>query len=309
MNPAVSIVTPVYNRPKLVCSTIDSVMQQAFPNWEHIVVDDRSTDNTWQVISEYSQKDDRILTLKRDREPKGAQTCRNIGLNHAKGKYIVLLDSDDILMPFCLEQRMDFVAKHPNIDLAVFPKNIKKYNLNNLLICFLSYKLPLQTTDSLWNKSFLFRIGGLNENLQRFQDVELSIKALLQDNVNLLISDKHLPDSQYLYSSDVSEGSNDVVVYNGLRNLIAEVSSLLEKKDLTKLKPYLRFYLRSWLIHYQSQNNTQLTNELISYFRNKEIISKKLYNLLILSVKLRPIITLRLKLYSKLNYYSLFIIK
>lgn len=307
MKPVVTIITPVYNRPEIICQTIESVSSQTFTNWQFIIVDDLSTDNTLEVISAYAKKDERILTLKRNREPKGAQTCRNLGLQNAKGTYVIFLDSDDILMPFCLEQRLNFVAKYPNIDLAVFPKKkLKTHNLHSLLICFLSYKLPWQIMDPLWNRTFLNQIEGFDENLPRFQDVNLSIKALLQDNVKLLISDKHLPDSQYLYDSNVSEGSNYPIVYNGLRNLITEVSSLLGAKGQDNLKPYLRFYLRSWLIHYHYSETSDYTKKLIMLFHQKEIISKKLFYLAKLGTMISDFTCPHLKIINKIYFYSLF---
>ena len=310
MDPIFTIVTPVFNRPEVVCATIESVLKQTFHNWEYLIIDDLSTDNTWEVIAEYAKKNERINALKRNRSPKGAQTCRNIGVQHSRGKYILFLDSDDILMPFCLKQRYDFVKTHPYTDFAVFPKNkIKSHEANNLLISFLSYKLLWQIMDPLWSKSFLNQIGGFDERIPRFQDVELSIKALLHDNVNLVISDEHTPDSRYLYNSRLSQGNDHRIVFDGMKSLIPRTLTLLEDSGRADLKPYLRFYLRSWLIHYHAQEYSPLTNELTNYFSDKGIISNKLSNLLILFSKFNHLAALNLKLPKKVLYHLLFAVK
>ena len=95
--PLVSIVIPLYNRAELIAETLQSVLMQFYQNWECIVVDDGSTDNSFQVIKSLFEKDNRIKVYERNREPKGASTCRNIGIEKSNGEYIIFLDSDDLL--------------------------------------------------------------------------------------------------------------------------------------------------------------------------------------------------------------------
>lgn len=79
----ISIVIPVYNRPALVAECLDSVIAQTYHNWECVVVDDCSTDNTMDVLQSYSSKDERIRVCKRDREPKGATGTANLKIGTA----------------------------------------------------------------------------------------------------------------------------------------------------------------------------------------------------------------------------------
>lgn len=102
---SVSIISPVYNRAEIIIDTINSIQNQTYTFWEFIIVDDGSTDCTIDVIKEFSQSDERILLIERDRLPKGAPTCRNIGYENASGDYIIFLDSDDILFPDALKNR------------------------------------------------------------------------------------------------------------------------------------------------------------------------------------------------------------
>src|SRR5690554_6036808 len=92
--PLVSIIIPVFNRANLIGETLDSVLTQCYSNWECIVIDDGSTDHTIEIINGFCIKDYRFKLFIRNREPKGAPTCRNIGLSIANGQYINFFDSD-----------------------------------------------------------------------------------------------------------------------------------------------------------------------------------------------------------------------
>ena len=111
---------PVYNRKEFVTEAIESVRNQTYDEWELIVVDDGSTDGSQQVIQQQAFQDDRIKLLHRDREPKGAPTCRNIGANYASGDYVIFLDSDDLFASWCLEERVACFCKHTEADFLVF---------------------------------------------------------------------------------------------------------------------------------------------------------------------------------------------
>lgn len=119
--PLISIIIPNYNRSHLIQETLESVLQQTYTNWEAIVVDDKSVDESVDVVRQYCKKDARIQLIERDREPAGAPTCRNIGLKLAKGEYVIFLDSDDLLAFDCLEKRVTVVKTHPGIDIFAFP--------------------------------------------------------------------------------------------------------------------------------------------------------------------------------------------
>ncbi len=96
--PLISIIIPTYNRSWIIGETLDSVLAQTYTNWECIVVDDGSYDDTAELLKFYSEKDDRIkLHLRPNDMLKGASSCRNYGLKQAKGDFIQFLDSDDLL--------------------------------------------------------------------------------------------------------------------------------------------------------------------------------------------------------------------
>ncbi|MDT0649587.1 glycosyltransferase family 2 protein [Autumnicola edwardsiae] len=97
MKPTISVIIPTYNRAHIINETLDSVLDQTYANWECLIIDDGSGDNTKDVIKKYL-RDERFKYFKRpDGREKGACTCRNIGIEKSSGDYIQFLDSDDKL--------------------------------------------------------------------------------------------------------------------------------------------------------------------------------------------------------------------
>lgn len=104
----VSVVTPVYNAEKYIAHTISSVLMQTYPNMEHILVDDCSSDASRLVIEKLAQEDPRIRYIKLDVNS-GAAVARNTGIEHAKGRYIAFIDSDDIWKENKVEKQLRFM--------------------------------------------------------------------------------------------------------------------------------------------------------------------------------------------------------
>jgi|SRR5690554_264154 len=188
--PLISIIIPVYNRQELVKETLDSVLDQTYQSWECIVVDDGSTDDTWEVLEAYAKKNTRIKIHKRHRAPKGAPTCRNIGADIANGQYLMFLDSDDLLISECLEYRIQKIEKNPYhsawmFETGVFNMEIgdSKFLWNILntevddVVRFLNQDMPWHTSGPIWLNENLLRF---NEEALSFQDWEYHLRFLTQ---------------------------------------------------------------------------------------------------------------------------------
>lgn len=104
----VSIITPAYNAEKFIQETIESVIQQTYPHWEMIIVDDCSTDQTTQIVKKYTEQDERIKLIQL-KENSGAAVARNTAMDYATGKYLAFLDSDDLWLPEKLEKQVTFM--------------------------------------------------------------------------------------------------------------------------------------------------------------------------------------------------------
>ncbi|MFO7744600.1 MAG: glycosyltransferase family 2 protein [Psychroflexus sp.] len=111
MSDLVSIVTPVYNAEKFIQETIQSVQNQSYENWEHILVDDSSSDNSTEVIEEFSKNDPRIKLVKLSKNS-GPAVARNKAIHLAKGRYLAFLDADDIWFDFHLKDSLNFLTEN-----------------------------------------------------------------------------------------------------------------------------------------------------------------------------------------------------
>lgn len=219
--PMVSIIIPAYNRADIIAETLQSVMQQTYNNWECLVVDDQSTDNTAQVINEFCIKDSRFVYLPNQRK-KGAQGARNTGLQNSKGDYLLFFDSDDIMKINCLQRRVEVTIKHPGFDLYCFPTGVFKkvlYDSNLVwnylhkpeadLVRFLQGDLPWCCHGGFWPKPIQEKLKGWDEDLLCGQDWDMHVRALL------------LPGLQYFKVSDIAENIDTYYRDDVDRNSIA----------------------------------------------------------------------------------------
>jgi len=115
--PKVSIVTAVYNGERFLAETIKSILNQTFNNFEFIIINDSSKDSSLKIIKNYMKKDKRIILVNNHKNI-GSVLSRNIGLKKARGKYIAILDHDDISLPDRLYIEYDFLEKNKDIFLV-----------------------------------------------------------------------------------------------------------------------------------------------------------------------------------------------
>ncbi|MGN0018027.1 MAG: glycosyltransferase family 2 protein [Candidatus Gastranaerophilaceae bacterium] len=127
-NDLISIVTASYNYEDYIKETIESVIAQSYQNWELIIVDDGSKDNSINVINEYCQKDSRIkLYTHENNSNKGLAQTLQYGIKLSSGKYVAFLESDDTITPDCLEKKANVISENPNIALIFNDINLFGY--------------------------------------------------------------------------------------------------------------------------------------------------------------------------------------
>lgn len=192
-----SVIMPVYNGEAYLRQAIDSILEQTFKDFEFIIIDDASTDGTIDIIRSYT--DSRIRVI-RNRSQKGNYPSRNKGLELAIGKYICVMDADDIAYPQRLEIQYMYLEAHPDI-WAVgtsydFSKPGNKRNLpsshKQLMICLLLNNIFLHS--SLMIRSDILKIqGGYNEKYVYSSDYELMSRLALLGKV------ENLPDVLMMY--------------------------------------------------------------------------------------------------------------
>lgn len=190
--PLVSVVIPMFNAFPFIREMLECMVQQTYKNWELLIVDDGSTDESIATVNSYAEKDSRIHLIKRpsDRK-KGGNTCRNIGLEQSKGEYIIWFDADDLIAPYCLEQRINFIQSHPEADFAVFPAMAFKERIgdtymitgakrtSNDYLNFLKNFVPFQVVTNIYQKESLIKNCIIwDEDLLGRQDPDFNISTI-----------------------------------------------------------------------------------------------------------------------------------
>ena len=202
MNPLVSIIIPTFNRAHLISETLESIISLTYQNWECIIVDDGSTDNTQDLIEGYLINDVRIKFYKRPNElPKGQNSCRNYGYDKSTGDWIKWFDSDDLFLPSAL----DFMANLTNSEYDVFITNLlivdgttdkiinnKKSFSENLIPDYLIGKIAFYVCGPTWKKSFLEKQTNLfDDNLSNLDDWDFNLR-MIYSNPNIFYLNESL---------------------------------------------------------------------------------------------------------------------
>lgn len=150
----VSVIVPVYNAEKYLKEAIDSVLNQTYTDFELLLINDRSTDNSKEICKEYTQKDNRILLLENNTENHGPGPTRNIGLDNATGEFIYFMDADDWIDKTLLETCIDRM-RETNADIVQFGIICQQDGVNELLVYYRKEK-DLLTREEIKNDFFEF---------------------------------------------------------------------------------------------------------------------------------------------------------
>lgn len=259
----VSIIIPTYNRAHLIGETLTSILGQTLQDWECIIIDDGSSDNTKQVIESFKSKDSRFQYYKRpSNRSKGANACRNYGFELSKGEFIQWFDSDDLMMPALLEDKVNQLNKKPEYDFclsqmqAFMVENGKKtikqatnVKHNDLFEDYIVGNISVGTPSILWRRSVLEQQDILfDENLSQSQDLEFHSR-IFSKNKNILVIEKPL--IQFRLSNDSISGtflnqkSNHVDSFLSVRKKIIELAPNNKKIVRSSIKKIL------WLMRYK----------------------------------------------------------
>lgn len=224
--PLISLIIPTYNRAHLIGETLNSIIAQVYTNWECIVVDDGSTDDTETLLESYCKKETRIKFYKRPLDrPKGANACRNYGLEVSKGTYINWFDSDDIMYPDFLQVKIMELLSHPQKDfvvgrgvnryadgskkeLSVRNNRTKALNHNN----FVLFEVFWITHDFLVKRSSIGSVR-FDETLQSGQDYNFFVKVLAINNLKGVFVDKIVFDRRWHRESIQGQFNEGLDIY------------------------------------------------------------------------------------------------
>lgn len=258
-NDLVSIIMPVYNRNSVINRAITSIKNQTYKNWELIVIDDFSTDNTFEVISNLA-KENKKISVYRNEKSKGISGARNTGLCKIKGSFIAFLDSDDEWMPYHLyesmktinEEKVPFcfsiwsvknnkgkirkrfetsvdqakyfesISKIPhkkNKKIYIFDKNFYEYTLINNFVIYHINSLVV-------SKQLVMQIGFFDEKLHASEDSDF-IFRLLRNNSFAFIDNVHF----YYYQGEDN-------IYNFIDRKSIDFEEIRYNKEIIKKLSY-----------------------------------------------------------------------
>jgi glycosyltransferase involved in cell wall biosynthesis len=243
-NPLVSIIIPTFNRGIIVKKTLQSVLNQTYTNWECLIIDDGSNLEEFNEIHSFSKKDNRFRLLQRpDCKLKGANACRNYGIEHSIGEFIIFFDSDDLMALTCLENRVNTFKNYKEYDYLVFSmghfieesncyldKDRKSINLSNKKTIeefLFSKKLPWNVCRPIFKSEFIKYKIWFNENMQNFQDDEFNVRVLV--NLKPKYKSIDITDSYYrIEDSNINKYNNSKGKQNILNSFYEYLKTIFE---------------------------------------------------------------------------------
>lgn len=261
MKNKISIIIPTYNCAGLLSEMVMSIINQTYTNWELIVVDDGSTDNTSEIMAKYSN-DHRIEYVKRPLNIKrGAQGCRNYGFSLAKGEYVCFFDADDLISKTCLEERISFIVRE-ECDYAIFPAatfqdDVTNYKLSkmgistgeDILTSFLSHYAQFTVWTAIYKIEAIKNIHW-DENIKVYQDLDFSMACIFK-GLSYKFSNQNKPNYFYRFEySDKCISSNHCTPEKFESTLYLFDKLLKEITVLDKAKSYKKDLLQFILFYY-----------------------------------------------------------
>lgn len=250
MNPVISVVICSYNRATYLPKSINSVLSQSFKDFEIIIVDDASTDNTSEVVAEVGKKDARVKYFKNEQNL-GISKSRNRGVSLSSGKYIAMLDSDDYWIDDDkLQKQFDIISKDKKIALVgtgivlvnengeELKKDIFNTDDESIRHKILS-KNQFAQSSVLFRKSVFNECGGYDESLIVCEDLDLWLRFGQKYNFANLSE----PMTAYLMHPSGISKQNKKKIAVATDRIIEKYKSFYPNYFKAKIKSYLRILL------------------------------------------------------------------
>ena len=301
-SPQISILMPAYNAALYLIEAIESMLNQTFTDFELLILDDCSTDNTEEIVNAFQDK--RIYYIRQEKNL-GLANNLNVGLKLAKGKYIARMDGDDISYPDRLQIQYDFLEKHPEIDLCscgleMFGKDnqvwIRERDPEQVKITMMFYSPVLHAT-SMWRRES-FEKHNLYYNQDAFpaEDYDLWARAIFHCtlvNIPQVLYKYRIHGVQVTYMDDRAVEKSKEIQFNYIKNTGNNFSDEIvnkmiedfiyktpkEKQDFKIMKQTYRMFLK-----YSAENNffdykklknrleKKYQSDLVKYLKSNRIV-------------------------------------
>lgn len=305
MDYKITILLATHNRSHLIGETLDSIVAQTYENWECLIVDDYSTDSTYEVIKQYQEKDSRFFYFSKTTDYKrGLSGTRNQGLDIAqerRAKFIQLFDDDDIMHPRKLELKIKPFYEDDSLDLSIccyrkfYKKKAIEYNLEkagdkncnirtgNLLKSFFLNEINLNSPGPLWKAAVLEK-HRFKEDLFYAEEREYYLRILLNEKLKYIAVDKVL----FWYRKHSNAITSKFYSDNNIKQKSVEKfrDSFLE--EVLKLKNPPFFLLKSYTAQGVKLRKLEYLEKIKSYiYKRKKIFDVKHFFLLMYIIAYR----------------------
>ena len=270
INPIVSVLMTAYNREIYIKHAIESVLNSSFTNFELIIVDDFSSDNTFNIAKEYSIKDSRILLYKNSSNV-GDYANRNIAARFASGKFIMHVDSDDMINLNGIELCVNLMNTYPksNFGVMCFEKDLKSCEMSskNIIRTHLFSKplLMVGPGGTIIKRSFFNEINGFPEKYGPANDSYFNLKAASLSSV-VLITDEFLFYRRHENQEINKKNCYLFNSYNYLKDALLELNLPLTNKEKEYLmnKNRRRFFVNLVNYYLKNYNLSEINTALIN---------------------------------------------
>ena len=228
-SPLVTVVTPAYNLAKYIGEAVDSVLRQTFHDFEYLVIDDGSVDETAGIVKAHAGDDSRLRLV--EGENRGPSAARNAGIREARGEYIAFLDGDDRWHPKFLEQQLRLIRSLPPEVGVVFCRSrlmlengtpvffqwqrAGRYDFDDFLV---SGNPTRNTSSLLIRKSCFTEVGGFNEEMRYCEDVDMWLRIAENSKTPILWASRYFmvdmrlrPGSATRNRADIESALDDVL--------------------------------------------------------------------------------------------------
>lgn len=265
-NPLISIIVPIYNAAKYLPACLDSIINQTYQNLEIILVDDGSTDNSYQIAKDYAKKDPRIKLLHQKNQ--GLSGARNTGITKSTGTYLTFVDSDDEIKPDFIKKLLSPYQTSKDLSLTVCGFSRKFLKTKQTENMFLNPASPLKKTDT--QKAYILRLLAIDGRLysvdnklfiskivkklhfnasQNFaEDTKFVLDYLKQTNykISFILEPLYI----YNFGSETSTVNKSATKWANWQKSYQDLKTWTGKNSTTKEKFWLKIILLRWRISY-----------------------------------------------------------
>lgn len=266
----VSVIIPCYNQEKYIADCLESVLAQTFDDYEAIVIDDGSTDNSIKIVEEYQKKSNKIRLIRQENQ--GVVTARNNAIKQAKGKYIYPLDADDIVHRDVLRKSFEAIESGKgdiiSCNVMLFSQNEQKPMSLPTPKKINMVKQNCLVNSALYRKSDFEKCGGYDKAFDKgWEDYDLWLNMIFNHNLKIY----RINDFLFFYRmKNANESRNSFAenYHDELRALLCEKYPQLRKDNLVNITfSILRFFF---------QKKITRSNKLIIKICKIPVFNKKL---------------------------------